>query len=107
MSSIPAKDYVDSKVSSLASKSYVDSEVSSKRGTDVLQDSQKMQTLELKHVSYDEFASLVDSGSLVSSEMYFVSSDTINAFGEKIENLAPGEISSDAATVGQIPTKTS
>lgn len=107
VSSVPSKQYVDSKVSSLVSKAYVDSEISSKKGTDVFRDSQKLQTLDMKHVSYEEFAGLVNSGALVSNEMYFVSSDTINAFGEKIENLAPGEVSSDAATVGQIPSRVS
>lgn len=66
-----------------------------------------IQTLSVINIAANDYYDLVVNGKTDGNTIYIVSSDFINAFGEKIENLAPGEVSSDAATVGQIPSRVS
>lgn len=50
------------------------------------------------HISQDDFYQRVENGQISSNELYIVSSDYINAYGEQLKNLAQPTDLSDAAT---------
>ena len=50
------------------------------------------------HISQDDFYQKVKDGSLLSNELYVVSSDYINAYGQQIKNLSAPSDLSDATT---------
>lgn len=54
--------------------------------------------LKVSHISDAEFHQKVLDGTLLSNEIYVVSSQNINAFDERITNVKAPELSSDAAT---------
>jgi hypothetical protein len=56
----------------------------------------------VEHISQDDYHDLVVNGKIDSNRLYIVSSDAINAYGEKITNLADGSSANDAATYGQL-----
>jgi hypothetical protein len=56
----------------------------------------------VEHISQDDYHDLVVNGKIDSNRLYIVSSDTINAYGEKITNLVDGSSANDAATYGQL-----
>ena len=58
--------------------------------------------LNIKTVTRGEFADRVLNGGLLSDEIYQVSSDAIDAFGDRIVCLGDGEDAWDAATYGQL-----
>lgn len=49
-------------------------------------------------LSADEYYTLVADGNVNQSALYVIDDDTNNAFGKKIVNVAPPELSDDAAT---------
>ena len=55
-------------------------------------------TLSVGHISQDEFYAKVIAGELLSNELYVVSSDYVNAYGEQVRNVAEPTLSNDAAT---------
>lgn len=78
-------------------------ELSSKIDNKILIDGIKVDNFEIKHVSRDEYYGLVNSeeGAL-SNAIYIVSSDNLNAYNQKIENVADGEKDTDAVNLGQL-----
>lgn len=56
----------------------------------------------VEHISQDDYHDLVVNEKIDSNRLYIVSSDAINAYGEKITNLADGISANDAATYGQL-----
>ena len=69
----------------------------------ILIDGEKVDQFEVKHVSRDEYYSLVNSeeGAL-SNAIYIVSSDALNMYGEQIKNVADGTDLSDAVNLNQL-----
>lgn len=64
----------------------------------VLIDGLSATQLKVSHISDVDFHQKVVDGSLLSNEIYVVSSENINAFDERITNVKAPELSSDAAT---------
>ena len=58
--------------------------------------------LSVVHIAKDDYHDLVVNGKIDGNRLYIVSSDAINAYGEKITNLADGSSANDAATYGQL-----
>lgn len=59
-------------------------------------------SLYVKNINRDDYHDLVIAGTADPNTIYVVSSDTLNMYNEKIENLLPGTAETDAATVGQV-----
>jgi translation initiation factor 6 (eIF-6) len=68
----------------------------------ILIDGLSVVNFELKHISQEDYYDLVKSEETLSNTLYLISSDEINAYNEKIINLAEGKISSDAVNLGQV-----
>jgi hypothetical protein len=67
--------------------------------TKISVDGDSSDSFEVKHVSQEEYHNLVVSeNGIDKNTLYVVSSDSLNMFNEKIENLAEPELSNDAAT---------
>lgn len=71
----------------------------------IFADGVKVESLSVLHVSQDEYHQKVVSGTVLSNEIYMVSSDTFNMYDERIVNLAEPELSSDAATKAYVDSK--
>ena len=52
------------------------------------------------HIGTEEYYQKVVDGKVLSNELYIVSSDYMNAYGQQIKNVAEPELSDDAATKG-------
>ena len=50
------------------------------------------------HISQEDFYEKVHTSSLLSNELYIVSSNYINAYGQQVKNVAKPSDSADAAT---------
>ena len=61
-------------------------------------DGTKAASLSVIHADSDDYHAKVVAGTVLSNELYVVSADFINAYGEQIKNLAAPELSDDAAT---------
>lgn len=61
-------------------------------------DGTQTKSLSVVHLSQEDFYQRVQQSSLVSNEIYIVSSDYINAYGQQIKNVAAPTLSGDAAT---------
>ena len=115
------KGYVDGISSSLNSQIQqlsddLSSEISSLEDTVISNDSNLSTAIDSKifidgisaeslcaiHISQQDYYDLVSSDSTSSNVLYIVSSDNINAYGQRIENLAEPELSTDAATKGYV-----
>lgn len=59
-------------------------------------------TLKIATVSPEKYSQLLEASAITSSDLYIVSSDHIYGYDKRITNVAPGEVSSDAATYGQL-----
>lgn len=57
------------------------------------------------HISKDEYARRLIDGSLLSNELYVISSDYTDMYGEQIKNIAPGTELSDAVNLEQLSGK--
>ena len=68
-------------------------------------DGTKVESLSALHISQDEYHQKVVDGTVLSNELYIVSSDTFNMYDERIVNLAEPELSSDAATKAYVDNK--
>ena len=68
-------------------------------------DGAKAESLSALHISQDEYHQKVVDGTVLSNELYIVSSDTFNMYDERIVNLAEPELSSDAATKAYVDSK--
>ena len=68
-------------------------------------DGAKAESLSALHISQDEYHQKVIDGTVLSNELYIVSSDTFNMYDERIVNLAEPELSSDAATKAYVDSK--
>ena len=71
----------------------------------IFADGVKVGSLSVLHVSQDEYHQKVVAGTVLSNELYIVSSDTFNMYDERIVNLAEPELSSDAATKAYVDGK--
>lgn len=71
----------------------------------IFADGVKVESLSVLHVSQDEYHQKVAAGTVLSNELYIVSSDTFNMYDERIVNLAEPELSSDAATKAYVDGK--
>ena len=69
----------------------------------ILIDGKKIDQFEVKHIARDDYYELVNSeeGPL-SNTIYIISSDSLNAYDQKIENVADGEKDTDAVNLGQL-----
>lgn len=66
-------------------------------------DNQYIEEFEIKHVSKDEYYELIaNDKELLSNVLYIISNDILNAYGQKIENVADGEKDTDAVNLGQL-----
>lgn len=61
-------------------------------------DGVQAKSLSAFHISQDDFYAKVEASTILSNELYIVSSDYINAYGEQVKNVAEPTVSSDAAT---------
>ena len=68
-------------------------------------DGTKVESLNALHISQDEYHQKVVDETVLSNELYIVSSDTFNMYDERIVNLAEPELSSDAATKAYVDSK--
>lgn len=68
-------------------------------------DGTKVESFSALHISQDEYHQKVVDGTVLSNELYIVSSDTFNMYDERIVNLAEPELSSDAATKAYVDSK--
>lgn len=59
-------------------------------------------TLNVKHIEGDAYHQLVVNNQVDSNTLYIVSSDNLNAYGEKITNVATPTDATDAATKGYV-----
>lgn len=62
----------------------------------------KKTDLSICKMSSSDYYELVKEDRCLSNVLYVVSSDFINAYGERVENVACPEVSSDAATKGYV-----
>ena len=67
-------------------------------------DGVQAKTLSAIHISQDDFYQKVATSSILSNELYIVSSDYINAYDAQIRNVAEPTVSSDAATKNYVDT---
>ena len=81
-----------------------DNYLSSSIDNKVYVDGLSAQSLSVCHISQDDFHAKVIASALLSNELYVVSSESFNMYGERIINLADPEISSDAATRNYVDT---
>jgi hypothetical protein len=58
------------------------------------------ETFSINHISQDEYHELVEASAVLSNTLYIVSSDSLNMYGERIENLAYGISANDAVNLG-------
>ena len=58
--------------------------------------------LSVVHITKDEYHELVISEKIDNSTLYIVSSDNLNAYGEKVTNILSGEDDADATNVAQV-----
>ena len=71
----------------------------------IFTDGTKVESLSVLHISQDEYHQKVVAGTVLSNELYIVSSDMFNMYDERIVNLAEPELSSDAATKAYVDSK--
>jgi autotransporter adhesin len=68
-----------------------------------LVDGENIEEFNVKHISQEEYHELVLSENGIDKDtLYVVSSDTLNAYGEQIKNVAPGVENTDAVNVEQL-----
>ena len=72
--------------------------------TSIKVDDVQVSSLNVKNISQSEYHDLVIGGNISQNELYIVSSDAINAYGERIINVSNAEISSDAINLNQLKT---
>ena len=65
----------------------------------------KTNTLSAFHINQDDFYKKVQNNEILSNELYFVSSDYINAYDEQVKNVAEPVDASDAVTKNYVDTK--
>ena len=59
-------------------------------------------TLTMHKISAEKYAELLKSDEIVETDLYAISSDYIDGYGEQVKNIADGEDKTDAATYGQV-----
>ena len=60
-------------------------------------------TMTMHKISAEKYAELLKTeGGIVETDLYVISSDYIDGYGEKVKNVADGEEATDAATYGQV-----
>lgn len=91
-------DYVEKIQAEATRAGNVEKFLSSAVDSKVLIDGLSATQLKVSHISDVDFHQKVVDGSLLSNEIYVVSSENINAFDERIINVKAPELSSDAAT---------
>ena len=91
-------DYVEKIGNEATRAGNVEKFLSSAVDNKVLIDGLSATQLRVSHISDTDFHQKVVDGSLLSNEIYVVSSENINAFDERIINVKAPELSSDAAT---------
>lgn len=78
-------------------------ELSSKIDSKISINSQLVDTVNIRYISRDDYYELVNSeNGALSNEIYIISSDNLNAYDQKIENVADGEKDTDAVNLGQL-----
>lgn len=65
-------------------------------------DSLSAQSLSVTHIGCDDFYQRVQTSSLLSNEIYVVSCDYVNTYGQQIKNVAPATDLSDAVNLEQL-----
>ena len=70
--------------------------------THISVDGNSVDSFGARHVSYKEYAEMLTAGTLLSNELYVVSSDNQNMYGQQIKNVASPTDLSDAATKGYV-----
>ena len=59
-------------------------------------------TLTMHKISDEKYAELLKTDKIVETDIYVISSDYIDGYGEQVKNIANGEEETDAATYGQL-----
>jgi hypothetical protein len=77
-------------------------ELSGKIENKVKVDGEKVETLNVQRIDAASYHDLVVNNTADANTLYIVSSDHLNAFGEKITNVADGTESLDAVNYGQL-----
>lgn len=95
-------DYVEKIQAEATRAGNVEKFLSSSIDNKVLIDGLSAEQLRVSHISDTDFHQKVVDGTLLSNEVYVVSSENINAFDERIINVKAPEQSSDAATKGYV-----
>lgn len=75
-------------------------EISAK--SEVLLEGSHTDTLKIVRLDADTYHGLVAGGTVAADTVYVISSETINAYGTKVTNVANGTVSSDAVNYGQL-----
>lgn len=70
-------------------------------------DGQQAKSLCAIHISQDDFYQKVLAGEILSNELYIVSSENINAYGQYVQNVHEPTLSSDAATKNYVDSSIS
>lgn len=96
------QDVYDQKMTKLDE---IDRTLSTAVDNKIFTDGVKVESLSVLHISQDEYHQKVVDGTVLSNELYIVSSDTFNMYDERIVNLAEPELSSDAATKAYVDSK--
>ena len=91
-------DYVEKIQAEATRAGNVEKVLSSAVDNKVFIDGLSATQLRVSHISDTDFHQKVVDGTLLSNEVYVVSSENINAFDERIINVKAPELSSDAAT---------
>lgn len=68
----------------------------------ILIDSISAEQFEIKHVSREEYYELINNEQILSNAIYIVSADNLNAYNQRIENVADGIKDTDATNVLQV-----
>jgi len=80
--------------------------LSSAIGNKVFVDGTKAESLSVLHDSSDSYHQKVIAGTVLSNELYVLSNDFVNAYGEQIKNVAAPTDANDATTKTYVDTLT-
>jgi hypothetical protein len=103
---LPETDYViNDQLSAYALSASVDaiaSNLGSAIENKVKVDDKSVETLNVKRINAESYHELVTNGTVDANTIYIVSSDNLNAFGARVENVGNATADTDAVNLGQL-----